>query len=232
MSVQRIPGFCALCRSRCGCISVVEDGAAGRGRARSLAPDRREPLREGPRGPGARLRGRPPAPPDAPHAAEVRPGRRVGRIGWHEALDWTAARMREVAERHGPEARGVRLTTPAGTAVSDGFPWIIRLVRPSAARTSCGARSCAPGTVTSHPVTFGVDIGTPDFERTGCLLLWGHNPSDTYLAQATAVQDERARSGAGGSGPAARGAGEPRRPVAARATGNGRRARARHGRAS
>ena len=22
----RIPGFCALCRSRCGCISVVQDG--------------------------------------------------------------------------------------------------------------------------------------------------------------------------------------------------------------
>ena len=26
MSVERIPGFCALCRSRCGCVSVVEDG--------------------------------------------------------------------------------------------------------------------------------------------------------------------------------------------------------------
>jgi len=26
MNVERIPGFCALCRSRCGCISVVEDG--------------------------------------------------------------------------------------------------------------------------------------------------------------------------------------------------------------
>ena len=26
MATQRIRGFCALCRSRCGCISVVEDG--------------------------------------------------------------------------------------------------------------------------------------------------------------------------------------------------------------
>jgi hypothetical protein len=26
MPAVRIPGFCALCRSRCGCISVVEDG--------------------------------------------------------------------------------------------------------------------------------------------------------------------------------------------------------------
>ena len=26
MATRRIPGFCALCRSRCGCVSVVEDG--------------------------------------------------------------------------------------------------------------------------------------------------------------------------------------------------------------
>ena len=26
MTIERIPGFCALCRSRCGCDSVVEDG--------------------------------------------------------------------------------------------------------------------------------------------------------------------------------------------------------------
>ena len=25
-TTQRIPGYCALCRSRCGCISVVRDG--------------------------------------------------------------------------------------------------------------------------------------------------------------------------------------------------------------
>ena len=30
------------------------------------------------------------------------------RICWDEALDWTAAQMREAAARHGPEARGLR----------------------------------------------------------------------------------------------------------------------------
>jgi anaerobic selenocysteine-containing dehydrogenase len=25
MAIERIPGFCALCRSRCGCVSIVED---------------------------------------------------------------------------------------------------------------------------------------------------------------------------------------------------------------
>ena len=44
--------------------------------------------------------------------------------------------------------------------------------------------------------TFGADIGTPDFERTGCLLLWGHNPANTYLAQATAIAEMKARGAA------------------------------------
>ena len=37
--------------------------------------------------------------------------------------------MRAIAERHGPEAVAFTVTTPAGTAVSDGFPWINRLIR-------------------------------------------------------------------------------------------------------
>ena len=26
MATERVRGYCALCRSRCGCVSVVEDG--------------------------------------------------------------------------------------------------------------------------------------------------------------------------------------------------------------
>jgi hypothetical protein len=26
MAIERIPGFCALWRSRCGCVSIVRDG--------------------------------------------------------------------------------------------------------------------------------------------------------------------------------------------------------------
>jgi anaerobic selenocysteine-containing dehydrogenase len=26
MAIERIPGFCALCRSRCRCVSIVADG--------------------------------------------------------------------------------------------------------------------------------------------------------------------------------------------------------------
>jgi anaerobic selenocysteine-containing dehydrogenase len=41
--------------------------------------------------------------------------------------------------------------------------------------------------------TTGTAIGTPDYERAGCILLWGHNPSTSLLAAATKVADARAR---------------------------------------
>jgi anaerobic selenocysteine-containing dehydrogenase len=36
-------------------------------------------------------------------------------------------------------------------------------------------------------------LGTPDYDRAGCILLWGHNPSTSLLAAATKVADARAR---------------------------------------
>ena len=41
MATQRIQGFCALCRSRCGCISVVEDGRLVAVEPDPSPPDRR-----------------------------------------------------------------------------------------------------------------------------------------------------------------------------------------------
>jgi anaerobic selenocysteine-containing dehydrogenase len=41
--------------------------------------------------------------------------------------------------------------------------------------------------------TTGTAIGAPDYDRAGCILLWGHNPSTSLLAAATKVADARAR---------------------------------------
>jgi anaerobic selenocysteine-containing dehydrogenase len=194
---ERIPGFCPLCRSRCGCISVVENG-----RLVAVEPDPSHPT-----GASLCVKGR--AAPELVHASDrlLYPMRRTRpksaadagwvRISWDEALDWTAARMRETAERHGAEAVAFALTTPAGTAVSDGFPWINRLVRAfGSPNLVWGEEVCAWHRDYVTAYTFGTDIGTPDFERTGCLLLWGHNPANTYLAQATAVAETKARGAA------------------------------------
>src|SRR5436305_5696240 len=41
--------------------------------------------------------------------------------------------------------------------------------------------------------TTGSPTGTPDYAGTGCILLWGHNPSTSLLAAATRVAEARAR---------------------------------------
>jgi anaerobic selenocysteine-containing dehydrogenase len=129
MSVQRVPGYCALCRSRCGCISVVEDG-----KLVAVEPDPAHPT-----GRSLCVKGR--AAPELVYSADrlLRPLRRTRprgdadpgwvEISWDEALGWTADQMRRVAAQHGPEAVAFGVTTPSGTALSDGFSWIVRLLR-------------------------------------------------------------------------------------------------------
>jgi anaerobic selenocysteine-containing dehydrogenase len=39
----------------------------------------------------------------------------------------------------------------------------------------------------------GASIGTPDYERAGCILLWGYNPTTSWLAAAGVIADARAR---------------------------------------
>lgn len=197
MARQRIPGFCALCRSRCGCISVVEDG-----RLVAVEPDPSHPT-----GKSLCVKGR--AAPELVYAADrlLHPLRRTRpkgdpdpgwvQISWDDALDWTAAQMRKVAEQDGPEAVAFAVTTPAGTAVSDGFAWIERLIRLfGSPNTIYAAELCGWHRDFATAYTFGADIGTPDFAHTSCLLLWGHNPSTSFLAQATAAAEAKARGAA------------------------------------
>src|SRR2546428_13601700 len=128
MAIERTPGFCALCRSRSGCVSIVEDG-------------RLVGVEAGPAHPTGRnlcVKGR--AAPELVYAPDrlLHPMKRTRprgdadpgwvRIGWDEALDWTAARLRTVAERHGPEAGAFAVAPPPGTAKSAGFPGVNRRI--------------------------------------------------------------------------------------------------------
>src|SRR5437016_3966557 len=130
--IERIPGYCALCISRCGSIAVVEDG-----RFVALEPDPTHPTGQalcakGRAAPelvyhGDRLlyplkRTRPKGDPD--------PGWQ--RISWDEALDLTSTRLRQLAERHGPESVAFSAVSPSGSAC-DRAP---TPRSPSASRTS------------------------------------------------------------------------------------------------
>jgi anaerobic selenocysteine-containing dehydrogenase len=119
------------------------------------------------------------------------------RIGWDEALDWTAARLRAVAAEHGPEAVAFAITTPSGTAMSDGLAWLERLVRLyGSPNIVYAAELCSWHRDAVTAYTFGADIGTPDLAHADCVLLWGHNPATSFLAMATAVAEATARGAA------------------------------------
>jgi len=117
------------------------------------------------------------------------------RIGWDEALDETAATLMRIAAESGPEAVAFAVTTSSGTAISDAGPWINRLINAFGSPNNCNAYDeiCSWHRDFAGAFTTGGPMGSPDYERAGCILLWGHNPSTSWLAAAAAVAQARER---------------------------------------
>ena len=190
----RIPGWCALCRSRCGCISVVRNDRLIRIERDPSHPTGRALCAKGQAAPEQvespdrilhpMKRTRPKGDPD--------PG--WVRISWDEALDTVAGEMRRLAATSGPESVAFAITTPSGTAISDSIQWVERLMRAFGSPNNCyGTEICNWHKDVATTYTYGTSIGTPDWENAGCMLLWGHNPGASWIAQARQVADARAR---------------------------------------
>ncbi len=188
-AATRTPAFCTQCRSRCGCIAVVEDG-----RLTGI-----EPLPGHPTGDKLCPKGR--AAPELVYHADrlTHPLRRTApkgaadpgwqRIGWEEALDEIARRMLAIKGAGGPEQVAFSVTTPSGSHLSDAIAWIERMIRSyGSPNTIYATEICNWHKDFATRFTFGTDIGTPDFAHTDCVLLWGNNPAVTWLARATEVQ--------------------------------------------
>jgi anaerobic selenocysteine-containing dehydrogenase len=191
---DRVRGYCPLCISRCGIVSVVEDG-----RLVAVEPDHAHPT-----GGAVCVKGR--AAPELVYAPErlLTPMRRTRPkgdadpgwqpISWDEALAITTDGLRRIAARHGPEAVAFGVATPSGTAVADAFPWIHRLANAFGSPNILFATENCNWHRDFGPVlTFGSGIGMPDFEHTGCIVLWGINPAATWPAMSAAVQAAQKR---------------------------------------
>ena len=182
---MEVQGYCALCVSRCGAVATVEDG-----RLVNVAPDPSHPTGEAICAKGRES----PAMVSDPRRIRtplIRTGERHSadpgwrEAGWDEALDLVSARLGEAMEAGGPESLVVGITSPSGTAISDAFPYVMRL----------GYALGTPNLVTSTEVcqwhrdfaaelTYGYGQPAPDFDNAGCILLWGHNPKSAWLARA------------------------------------------------
>ncbi|HEX7268136.1 MAG TPA: molybdopterin-dependent oxidoreductase, partial [Streptosporangiaceae bacterium] len=193
---QRIHGYCSLCIARCGTVATVVDGRFTR-----LDPDPSHPT-----GQAICAKGR--AAPELVYHKDrlTRPLRRTRpkgdadpgwvEISWDEALDATAAAMRRIADRHGPQAVAFSQSSPSTTAIGDSAVFVRRLMNAFGTPNMVWALDlCGWGRGFATRYAFGVGSvatgsaggGMADIENSGCLILWGYNPSISRLTHATAT---------------------------------------------
>jgi anaerobic selenocysteine-containing dehydrogenase len=193
-TTRQIHGYCGLCIARCGSIATIENGRFIR-----LDPDPAHPT-----GQALCAKGR--AAPELVYHPErlTHPLRRTRpkgdpnpgwqRITWDEALDLTTSAMRRIAAQHGPEAVCFSISSPSTTAIADSVPLIRRLMNafgtPNAVYSLeiCGwGRGSTSYTFGTPSVALSSGGAMPDIANSGCLILWGYNPSFTRLTHATAT---------------------------------------------
>jgi anaerobic selenocysteine-containing dehydrogenase len=188
--------FCAMCIARCGATATIRDG-----RFISLSPDPSHPT-----GQALCAKGR--AAPELVYSPDriLYPMKRTRpkgdadpgwqRISWDEALDMMATAMRRIADQHGPEAVVFSQASGATTAIGDAGGWIRRLMNAFGTPNLSGNLDvCGWARGFATRFTYGVgSVATEmpggamaDIAHTGCLILWGYNPSMTRLTHATAA---------------------------------------------
>jgi anaerobic selenocysteine-containing dehydrogenase len=187
-------GYCTLCRSGCGTLNTVDSD-----QLLSVEPDPSHPS-----GKAMCMKGR--AAPELVHSphrvfypmrrttpkAAKSPGWKG--ISWEEALAETAQKLAAIRENNGAEAVAFSVTTPSGTPISDSIDWIERFVRHfGSPNTLYGTENCNWHKDFAHAFTFGCGLPAADFENADTIMLWGHNPANTWLAQANAIANGRAK---------------------------------------
>jgi anaerobic selenocysteine-containing dehydrogenase len=195
-NVKQVQGYCSLCIARCGTVATVVDG-----RFTCLDPDPTHPT-------GAAICAKGRAAPELVYHKDrlKRPLRRTRpkgdsdpgweEISWDVALDQTAAAMRRIAEQHGPEAVAFSQSSPSTTAIADSGAFITRLMNAFGTPNLVSALElCGWGRGFATRFVFGVgSVATgsaggamADIAESGCLILWGYNPSFSRITHATAT---------------------------------------------
>lgn len=192
MSENIVPGYCALCRSRCGTLNVIKAG-----RLIAVAPDDNHPT-----GGAVCLKGK--AAPELIYSENriLWPLRRTQpkgakdpgweRISWEAALTEIAGKLSQFKAESGAESVAFGVTTPSGTPIVDSVEWIERFIRLYGSPNTCyNAEICNWHKDAAHAFTFGCITPAADYSHSQLIILWGNNPAATWLAQASAIGEGR-----------------------------------------
>jgi anaerobic selenocysteine-containing dehydrogenase/ferredoxin-NADP reductase len=188
------PGYCTLCRSRCGAIYTIEN-------------DRLIGVRPNPAHPTGKAmcpKGR--AAPEIAHSARrlTTPLRRTAPKGaadpgfvpitWDEALAEIADKLSYYRTESGPESVAFAITSGSSSSTSDSIDWLQRFVRGfGSPNTVFSTEICNWHKDHAHAFTFGCGLPTAEYRSSDLILLWGHNPANVWLAQAEAIGAAKAR---------------------------------------
>jgi anaerobic selenocysteine-containing dehydrogenase len=199
---HRVRGFCGLCIARCGTVATVESGRFTR-----LDPDPEHPT-------GAAICAKGRAAPELVYSEDrlTRPLRRRRpkgdvdpgweEISWDVALDEIAAAMQRIAAENGPHAVAFSQSSPSTTAIGDSSAFVRRLMNAFGTPNLVWPLDlCGWGRGFATRYAYGIgSVGTgsgggamADIARSGCLILWGYNPSLSRLTHATATVEARKR---------------------------------------
>jgi anaerobic selenocysteine-containing dehydrogenase/ferredoxin-NADP reductase len=187
-------GYCTLCRSRCGSLNHVLDG-----RLVAVSPNPAHPT-------GAALCAKGRAAPELVESPLrlTKPLKRTTprgagspewvEIEWSEALDTIAERLGTIRRETGAETVAFAVTTPSGTPMVDSFEWVERFIRCFGSPNLIYAvEICGWHKDYAQALTYGRGIGAADYDNADAIVLWGHNPTRTWLAQATRIAQARKR---------------------------------------
>jgi anaerobic selenocysteine-containing dehydrogenase len=188
MSTVQIPGYCTLCRSRCGTLNTIRDGRLMRVEA----------LAGHPTGHAICSKGR--AAPEIAHDSKrlTHPLRRTKpktaadpgweKISWDQALGEIAHKLIALRADHGAETVAFALSSPSGTALTDSYDWLERLAwLYGSPNVLNGTEVCNWPKDFAHRFTFGHGMPPPDYARSDLIVLWGFNPANSWIAHAWAI---------------------------------------------
>ncbi len=191
--IEKIRTYCAMSKSRCGVVATVEDGRFVR-----LEPDADHPNR------GICIKGQ--AAPELVYDPErlryplrrttpkSDPDPRWARVGWDEAMEEIAQRLGDLRDRYGAESVFFYRGASGGSASAEYEPWLIRFASLfGSPNTVSTGHICSWHKDNGSRYTYGTGIPNPDFERTACILLWGHNPNASWPTQAIRISAARKR---------------------------------------